>query len=179
MNPSISTRSASSVVTLAAIGLLVTSAIGQSLESSAQASLRRLPSVFVENRGQWDGDFVYKVQTGPMAVFLDQGGWSFTLVDGAKGANGRGVAVAMRFVNGGRAEQIEPEQRSPGVHHYFLGADPGRWATNIPLWESVKLARAWPGVDVRCRVLDRHFEYDVLAGPGADLGQVVVEVTGA
>ena len=157
--------------------------------------LARQPVVFVENQGQWEGAFSYRARFGPMAVFLEGRGWAFTLTEykektrdaGDPSADrevrelesGRGLAMRMRFVNGAGASIPVPEQRLPGVHHYFLGDDPARWRSDVPLHGSVRMAGLYPGVDVRARSADGHFEYDLLVDPGADLTSVQVEVEGA
>jgi hypothetical protein len=157
----------------------------------------RQPPVFVENRGQWDGDFLYKTRVGPMTVFVEKNRWTFTLEERRKkpkdpkdlmamGGPGmpewelvRGVAVRMRFVGSPGAAKVIPGTRSSGVHNYFLGNDPARWRTEIPLCEGLRLVGVWPGVDIGLRFETGHLEYDVFVEPGADLAQVVVEVEGA
>ena len=71
---------------------------------------------FVENRGQWDGAFSHRARFWPMTVFVQERGWTFTLVE-----QDRGVAVRMNF--GGRAgpATLIPRERLPGRHNYFLG----------------------------------------------------------
>jgi len=159
------------------------------------AMLARQPVAFIENQGQWEGEFSYLAKFGPMAVFLEDRGWAFTLTE-CKGkvrdpgdplaerrvpesAPGRGVAVRMRFGNGADAATPIPEQRLSGVHNYFLGNDPERWKSNVPLHGSVRMAGLYDGIDVRARSADGHFEYDLLVEPGAELAEVEVEVEGA
>ncbi|NRA96181.1 MAG: hypothetical protein HRU14_08240, partial [Planctomycetes bacterium] len=159
------------------------------------AMLARQPVAFVENQGQWDGTFSHVATFGPMAVFLEDRGWAFTLTEYSEKARHpgdpladrgapdvepeRGVAVRMRFCNGAKAATPVPEERLPGVHHYFFGNDPTRWKSNVPLHGSVRMEHLYPGIDVRARGSDGHFEYDLLVEPGADLDRVQVEVAGA
>jgi hypothetical protein len=180
--------------------ILITLACQVAAQSSTSvlgtADVYRQPSVFVENRGQWDGDFVYETRVGAMTVFVQRSGWTFTLVEGKESGSAdeldspprpkrprhevaRGVAVRMKFAGTAGAQNLVPGARSPGVHHYFLGSDPSRWRTDVPLYKTVRLARVWPGVDVDARIEHRHFEYDVLVSPGADLEQVIIDVEGA
>jgi hypothetical protein len=161
------------------------------------ATLYRQPPVFVENRGQWDGDFLHKTRIGAMTVLVEKNGWTFTIEefkekladpeDPMGSAHRRhperefvrGVAVRMRFGGGARAEGVVAGTTRPGVHNYFLGNDPARWRMDVPLYEGVRLSNVWPGVDVGVRIEDGHFEYDVFVEPGADLSQVTFEVEGA
>ena len=153
----------------------------------------RLGARFIENRGQWEGDFRYRVKTEAMTVFVGDEGWTFTIdefretpaedlfaVDG-RGVvreHVRGVAVRMRF-GGGRAERIVPEMPAPGLHNFFLGSDPSRWRTDVPHFDELRLVGAWSGIDVATRVDGGNFKYDVLAAPGADLSEAIIEVDGA
>ena len=36
--------------------------------------------IFVENQGQWTGDFRYKAEIGPLAVFVEDGGMTWSLL---------------------------------------------------------------------------------------------------
>jgi hypothetical protein len=93
--------------------------------AAATAALSRQPVAFVPNLGQWDGEFSHKARTGAMTVFLQERGWTFTLVErgqrpepdafapgtpqpGPTPEAARGVAVCMHFEGGaGRAFAIE------------------------------------------------------------------------
>src|SRR5262245_1723730 len=101
--------------------------------------LARQPVAFVPNLGQWDHSANYVARFGPMAVFLQDKGWTFTLAERRHGetagvppigarararhhrkpAQGRGVAVRMSFV-GANAPKVVAEHPLPGRHNYFL-----------------------------------------------------------
>ncbi len=89
----------------------------------------------------------------------------------------RGVAVRMTFA-GASTPTLVAEERLPGRHNYFLGNEPTRWRSDVPLYASVRYREVQPGVDVRAREHDRHFEYDLLLAPGADLDPVEIAVEG-
>jgi hypothetical protein len=160
----------------------------------ANAVLTRQPVAFVPNLGQWDGPFSHKARMGPMTVFLQDRGWTSTLVErkvklpdpsdapmtrGTPDCEvGRGVAVSMQFSGSPGTNPVE-EQRLPGVHNYFLGNDPTRWRSRVPLYGAILMTGLYRGIDLRARTQNGHFEYDVLVEPGADLEQVEVAVDGA
>ena len=116
----------------AGVGLSVLVLLGPSSERGAEAThvesvevISRLPVAFVPNLGQWEHTADYVAQFGPMNVFLEDNGWTFTLLDrtgSEEEENARGVAVRMTF-EGAEAPQLDPESRLSGVHHYFLGSD--------------------------------------------------------
>ena len=152
--------------------------------------LRRVPVAFVPNLGQWDHAARYVARVGAMTVFLEEKGWTFTLVERTAGkesrrekpatpetAPTRGVAVRMTFA-GASKPVLAAEDRLPGRHHYFLGNDPAKWRSDVPLYASVRYREVQPGVDVRAREHGGHFEYDLLLQPDADLDPVEIAVEG-
>src|SRR5262245_36761133 len=52
-----------------------------SVNAEAAKMLGRLPVAFVPNLGQWEHAARYVARVGAMTVFLEQDGWSFTLVE--------------------------------------------------------------------------------------------------
>ena len=49
--------------------------------SSVPLNLPAQPADFIENRGQWDGSYKYRANTGRGEVFLDKDGFMFLLGD--------------------------------------------------------------------------------------------------
>jgi hypothetical protein len=148
--------------------------------------LARLPVAFVPNLGQWPHCARYVARIGAMTVFLEEQGWTFTMVERTgeqkqekenENELVRGAAVRMAFAGAQVAELVAAEQL-PGRHHYFLGNDPTKWRSEVPLYRSVHYRDVHPGVDVRAREHDGHFEYDLLLQPGAELGPVEITVEG-
>src|SRR5262245_60965927 len=131
--------------------------------------LGRLPVAFVPNVGQWEHPARYVAKVGPMTVFLEEKGWTFTLVERAarrrkectesigENAFARGVAVRMTFA-GAREPELIGEDQLPGRHNYFLRNDPSRWRSDVPLYGAVRYQGLHPGVDVRAPEHDRHCE---------------------
>lgn len=156
------------------------------------AMLSRLPVAFVPNLGQWQHSARFVARIGAMTVFLEQKGWTFTLVERAaekekvkvkanenplENACARGVAVRMTFA-GTSTPELAAEDPLPGRHNYFLGSDASKWRSEVPLYASVLYREVHPGIDVRVREQDGHFEYDLLLQPDADLDLVAIAVEG-
>jgi hypothetical protein len=142
--------------------------------------LARLPVAFVPNLGQWEHSARFVARIGAMTMFLDQKGWTFTLVEQSaekENASARGVAVRMTFA-GTSAPELVAEDRLPGRHNYFLGNDPSKWHSDVPLYRAVRYREMHPGIDVRAREQDGHFEYDLLLQPRAELDPVEIAVEG-
>ncbi len=154
------------------------------------AMLARLPVAFVPNVGQWENTARYVARIGAMTVFIEEKGWTFTLVERTAAkemgkekepanepAPARGVAVRMTFA-GARAPELIAEEQLPGRHNYFLGNDPSKWRSDVPLYRVVRYREVHPGVDVRAREQDGHFEYDLVLQSDAELEPVEIAVQG-
>ncbi|MHC4814012.1 MAG: DUF7948 domain-containing protein [Planctomycetota bacterium] len=143
-------------------------------KAQANAMLQRQAACFVPNLGQWEHPARYVAKFGAMTVFLEGKGWVFTLSE-----KERGAAVRMQFTTSDSDPRIEPEDQLVGVHNYFLGNDPARWRSDVPRYGAVCYRGVQPGVDVRTREHDGHFEFDLLLEAGAELEPVEIVVEGA
>ncbi len=119
-----------------------------------------------------------------MTVFLEQKGWTFTLVERTAekekdrdNASARGVAVRMTFA-GASTPALVAEDQLPGRHNYFLGNDASKWRSDVPLYRAVRYREVHRGIDVRAREQDGHFEYDLVLQPCAELEPVEIAVEG-
>ena len=145
---------------------------------AAARSLGRVPTVFVPNIGQWAFPAHYVAELGPVTTFLHQRGWTVSMVQPTE-ERVRGIALRMTFEDASEAAELVPEQRLAGHHNYFLGNDPSKWRSEVPLYASLLYRGMYPDVDVRMRAHDGHFEYDLLLAPSGALDQVVIQIEGA
>lgn len=143
---------------------------------AARSALARAGMAFVANAGQWEQGTLFRARIGSLRCDVHADGWSVTLLGSATCA---APTVRFRVRGGGAAPAPVGEERLPGQRSYFLGDDPARWRTDVPAYASVLLRAVAPGIDVRLREADGRPEYDVLAGPGADLANFVVRLQGA
>lgn len=157
--------------------------------------LARVPVAFVPNLGQWDASAHSTARFGAMTVFLHEKGWTFTLEERGTGRDegvlprhsglpadcdpkpSHGIAVRMSFL-GADAPELACENRLPGHHNYFLGNDPSKWHSDVPLYGSVCYRHIYAGVDVRVREHGGHLEYDLMLEPHARLEPIEMSVTG-
>jgi len=62
---------------------------------------------------------------------------------------------------------------------YFIGADPAKWRTDVPVWGGVRYADLYPGVDLEVSGQASAWDWRLRAGPGAAVDQVGLRVEGA
>ncbi|MEM7201603.1 MAG: SBBP repeat-containing protein [Planctomycetota bacterium] len=153
-------------------------AAGQSVGQSTP----EIPSAFVPNLGQWDHAAHFVLRTPGIDLFAEPRGFAMELQAVDRVGRLQSTDVRLHFESPADAApepaSVRGEQRQPGHHNYFLGADASRWRTGVPLYDQLHYADLYPAIDLVLRHVDQHPEYDLLLQPGADLASVVVRIEG-
>src|SRR5207245_3600073 len=63
--------------------------------------------------------------------------------------------------------------------NYFIGNDPKKWRTNVPMYGRVNFHAVYPGVDLAYYGNQRQLEYDFIVAPHADPGSITMVVEDA
>jgi hypothetical protein len=82
---------------------------------------------------------------------------------------GRRAVLRTRWVGGSADPMVMAGRRLPGSVNYFRGDDPKGWHASVPLFESVRYAGLYPGVDLLYHSRDGQLEHDFVVAPGARL----------
>jgi hypothetical protein len=69
-------------------------------------------------------------------------------------------------------------ERLPGVSNYYLGTEAGRWIAGVPQYSAVRFRSLYNGIDLVYHGARGRLEYDFEVAPGADAGQIALEVEG-
>lgn len=84
----------------------------------------------------------------------------------------------MKLINAQVTPQAEGLEGLPGKGNYFIGNDPKKWSTNVPLFTKVKYSDVYPGVDLVYYGNQGQLEYDFIIAPGADSHSVTLNFAG-
>ncbi len=156
------------------------------------------PSMFVQNAGQRHAAVRFTWRDDQSTVFFTETGfvlqWSGPpRVSGTTqpiGLAGRpwappalgGVREAQNlFVTFADGRPVAPIglERSHARVAVYRGSDPQRWVHDAPAYEGLLYRDVYPGIDIRVKTVGGRLEYDVIAGPGADLGAFALRIEGA
>jgi len=85
----------------------------------------------------------------------------------------------MKLVNARVTPQAQGLNELPGKANYFIGNDPKKWRTNVPIYTKVNFHGVYPGVDLTYYGDRRQLEYDFIVAPRADPGSITMAVEGA
>jgi len=146
---------------------------------------------YVENRGQWDGPFLFKATTTGSDVFLRKNG--FTYVIGAS-SNSYKVherkhgrlqgpqtlnyhAYTLTFENA-LTPVVTGNKEQPYYYNYFLGNKPEKWESGIHPALAVDYQHLYSGIDMHIASENGQMKYEFIVSPGADPMQIQMKYEG-
>lgn len=145
-----------------------------------------LPMGFEDYHGQSGIDFImrstgYTVCLSPGQVMISFGP--------AAGEQGSAEMVRISFQGSDRKARPEGEDVLPGVTHYYIGNDPGRWRTNVRRFQRVRYGDVYPGIGLVFYGRDQYaaqpfvnqqqMEFDFDVAPGRDVSAISLKFEGA
>jgi hypothetical protein len=149
---------------------------------------------YIENKGQWPQEVLYRTGVNGATVFLEKNGTSWVKMDAAsleqlhdymelspeeKAAFVmKGYAWRVRFEGASPDPAIVPMEKANGYHNYFYGNDPSKWVSEVGLFGVVKYDEVWPGIDVIYHSVEGNMKYDVVLAPGADPSLIALRYDG-
>lgn len=142
--------------------------------------------MFHPNGGQWPAQVLYRTGVPGGALFVERAGFTYLQQQGgAWSVHGRpdlqplpdkAHVYRMRF-EGGYATSTEGVDPFPHYVNYFIGNDPAKWATGLPVFPEVRLRGVYPGIDLRVDGRER-MKYDWVVAPGADPEKIILRLEG-
>ena len=150
------------------------------------------PIRFIENKGQWEPQVLFAADLPLGRVFLEQGRLTYNFCD-TRDLHERMLhrppgapeeftldchAFTMDFVGGNPQATLVAEDIQPQYHNYFVGNDPAKWASAVPLSKAVRYRDIYPGIDFVLYALEEGLKYDFIVHPGADPSRIRMAYTG-
>ncbi|MFN8359274.1 MAG: SBBP repeat-containing protein [Candidatus Kapaibacterium sp.] len=163
------------------------------LQAAPQQPLVHVPKVFIQNKGQWQSNVRYLAKTGGMNTWVTSSGIRYdfyrsatnsTLTQASASAYSsvepslEGNVVDMTFKNGTQPLDV-PNYLQNTYYNYYVGADPAKYASHVPLFGELTRRGIYPGIDLRLYFDGGLLRYDVIVAPGAMTGRIELEFSGA
>ncbi len=155
----------------------------------------KLPLSFEANRGQTDGQVRFLAHGGGYTLFLTPTEAVLSLHSPQPSAANRrrtgrlgrtrkeetsgGTVLRIKLAGANSAPQILGLGELPGKTNYFIGKDPTKWRSNIPLFARVKYQDIYPGIDLVYYGNQRELEHDFIVAPGANPGAITLDLEAA
>jgi hypothetical protein len=164
-----------------------------------QVTYGKLPLSFEANQGQTDGQVQFVARGSGYNLFLtsteavlqlrnaDVGVWNEKpLLPTTKSKNlqsairnPQSTVLRMHLVGANPTPQVVGLDQLSGKSNYFIGNDPTKWHTDVPLYAKVQYEAVYPGVDLIYYGNQRQLEYDFVVAPGADPATITLTFAGA
>jgi gliding motility-associated-like protein len=154
---------------------------------------------FIENKGQWSKDVVYRVEMQGAGFALGKNGYTTTLSNPhdfnrvLSLVHGHGHftpapedsfivhrhTYTVQFLGANPAPGIIPAKPEEGYNNYFIGNDPSKWSSHCRIFDEVLYKDLYPGIDARYYSDGGRLKYDLIVHPGADISKVRMAYTDA
>ena len=145
-------------------------------------------ATFVPNRGQWQGDFDYRLETSKGAFFFEKSGYTAAFVnlphhhshdDHSKHPDLKGVAYQMTWLNGtsSRVSYRESERVNYRVN-YLKGNNPQHWLRDYKPAQKLRQSEIYPGIEAVYRGKGKDLKYDLVIDPGAQPEHIKMQYKG-
>ncbi len=147
---------------------------------------------FMENEGQWEGDFGYKIEMPSSEIFGIAGGIRVLMKDASNAEKKhdfmhglaekltlRYHAFDMLFLGADPNAKRTMLQPSDAHYSYFLGNDPKRWKSGLHRYAQMQVKQIWPGVDLHWKVAEGQLKYEWLLAAGTDPETIQIQIKGA
>lgn len=143
---------------------------------------------FVENKGQWNGPFNYKVDFRSGAAFLEQTGITFHFVDrnGVFGLHGSSDSLAdniehhhaikFKFLGAHNDAIIIAKTPYSNYNNYFLGSDSDKWKTEIHPTKELHYDEIYNGIDLLIKEYGEHLKYEFVVAEGVDYRDIRIKI---
>lgn len=164
-------------------GKISTASMQEPAPIEAINALGHLPLIFEQNDGQTDPQVKFLARGGRYELFLTPGEAVLELQNPTSKHHGSSRPTAsvlrMGLAHANTNVEVSGANSLPGKSNYFIGNNPERWHRNIPQFARVRYHEVYPGVDLVYYGHEGQLEYDFEVAPGADAGNIALQLQGA
>jgi photosystem II stability/assembly factor-like uncharacterized protein len=156
-----------------------------------------LQNAFIENKGQWSKDAIFKTSINGMDAWVTNNGivYDFYQIEKVKNQNKNNdygltaqneIESYSTIKHGNIVKMSFPlieftENNTFGENNnysnYFIGNDKNKWATDVKNYNHI-LNSSVEGISLKCYYDSSKFRYDIIAKPNSDLNKIVFKFEG-
>lgn len=149
---------------------------------------------YIENKGQWETDVLFKTCANSGYVFLEQDGFTFAQYsqedikkrgqlyhdnrDSLKFHNIHAHSWKVTFENSNNSAKVIGEDKKPEYNNYFIGNESSKWAGNVGIFNKVIYQGLYEGIDLKVYNEGHNFKYDFIVQPNVDPSSIALRYDG-
>ena len=144
---------------------------------------------FIENKGQWHEEVLFKANLNGGSLFLEEEGFTYLFYENEALHEFHESKVLpdsiqmhslkVRFKDGQKPSSVEKYEEGQGVYNYFIGKDKTKWASGCKSYSRVILKNVYPNIDFEFYEKDGNLKYNFLVNEGGKAKQIKLEYLGA
>lgn len=148
--------------------------------------------LFIENKGQWEGDFVYRAAHNGGDIFLHKNGYRMLLEhddnaelrshikhgDELEKIEFKYHAYDMVWINSKSNPEVISSKHESFYYNYFLGNDPGKWHSNIHPCRVIEYKNIYNGIDARLSSSSGNAKIDYIVKANANPQDIQINYLG-
>lgn len=151
--------------------------------------------IFMENKGQWSGDFDYKVALRTGGVFFEDGGYSVSLLDPIEWQKMehhgfdeesiptpvekiRSHSYRVQYLGANPSAPKEPIYRRESYRNFFTSNNPSEWVSGVSTHGGLQYNSFYPNIDLKYYSNGDQFKYDFIVHPGGKPSDIQWTVDG-
>ncbi|OJX37102.1 MAG: hypothetical protein BGO87_15170 [Flavobacteriia bacterium 40-80] len=146
---------------------------------------------FVENKGQWDQNVLFKSRFPGGNLWVEQNKLMFHLQDYSKlqyahsnpskpidNTDFEEHIVNVNFVHSNKITSVEKATPYKHYYNFFIGNDKSKWQSDVKSYPEATLKDLYPGIDLKIIEEPEQLKYEFHIAPNADPSQIILDITG-
>lgn len=149
---------------------------------------------FIENKGQWNKNILFKLSTPNTTIFLEKDGFRFDLKNRAdlnrvfrhpepapKDSVGRiihGHRYKVSFNKSNPDVKITASNPSETISNYYVGNDADAWAAGVRSFSELRYQSIYEGIDLHFYIQNGQLKYDFIVAKDANPAQISLSYEG-
>lgn len=144
---------------------------------------------FVENKGQWNDQVLFKSKMTGGNLWIEQGRFLFHFLDFSsmeenhtaqkvRSTEVQQELLELLFLGANDVTELETAHATKNYYNYFIGNDPESWATEVRGYGEATLKELYDGIDMKLIEDRMNLKYEFHVHPGADPSQIVMMYNG-
>ena len=143
------------------------------------ASTEEPKMVFEENKNQWPAQVKFKADIPGGALFLERNTFTYELKETInwhrdhRNESGGDVTqkmhcIKVHFENSNPNSEIFGNKRFDWHRNYYIGNDPSKWASDVPVYAEAYYKNLYADVDLQYYNVNNNLKYDIIVHPGGN-----------
>lgn len=152
---------------------------------------------FIENKGQWDDNVLFKSEFSSGNFYIENNRFNFIFYDSEKlnelvghhhkmsyyenhvDWNVKAHCLQMEWIGGNKPSNIISRGEQKEYFNYYIGSDKNKWASKVKAFKGILLENIYEGISLDISTTQRGYKYDFVAKAKADVSKIKLRYKGA